>query len=354
MRRIIRKGSKKRPGLSPGTLVHVGEKRFEKPKIAIIDYDNKTLNEKVTESAEDCFPFKGKRTLTWINVDGIHDVEVIEKIGRCFGMHPLILEDIVNTDQRPKLEDAGEYMFVVLKMVYHDEKIREIVIEQISLIFGKNFVISFQEKEGDVFNAVRERLKAGKRIRERGSDYLAYALIDAIVDNYFVILEKIGERIEDLEEILVSDPKPQTLHQIHKLKREMIFLRKSVWPLREVISGLERSETGLINKSTKIYLRDVYDHTIQVIDTVETFRDMISGMLDTYLSSVSNRMNEVMKVLTVIATIFIPLTFITGLYGMNFRYMPELEWTWAYPAVWFVMIIVAVSMLAYFRRKAWL
>jgi magnesium transporter len=353
-RKIFVKRARK-AGLMPGTLVHVGERKIEKAKIHIIDYDEKKFQEKEVTKIEECFPFKKTPTVTWINIDGIHEVEIIDKIGKHFGLHPLLLEDIVNTEQRPKMEDFGDYVFVVLKMLHYNEGKEEVVIEQISLILGTNFVISFQEREGDVFNHVRERIRSGKgRIRKAGSDYLTYALIDAIVDHYFIILEKLGEKIEVLEEKLVSDPKPETLHAIHKLKREMIFLRKGVWPLREVISGLERGESGLINKSTKIYLRDVYDHTIQVIDTVETFRDMISGMFDTYLSSVSNRMNEVMKVLTIIATIFIPLTFIAGVYGMNFRYMPELELVWAYPAVWTVMIFIGILMFMYFRRKRWL
>lgn len=352
MRKIVTRG--KKPGLPPGTLVHVGKKKIEKPKIRIIDYTEKKFQEKEVKKIEDCFPFKKTPTVTWINIDGLHETEIIEKIGKHFNLHPLLLEDILNTEQRPKIEEFDDHIFIVIKMLYYDEKIKEILIEQISLVFGSNYVISFQEREGDVFNPVRERIRKGKKIRKMGSDYLAYALIDAVVDHYFAILERLGEIIEDLEGVLISDPKPENLQKIHRLKREMIFLRKSVWPLREVISLLQRTETTLIKKPTKIYLRDVYDHTIQVIDTVETFRDMVSGMLDTYLSSVSNRMNDVMKVLTIIATIFIPLTFIAGIYGMNFQYMPELGIPWAYPAVWLIIVIIALLMLAYFRRKRWL
>ena len=353
MPKIIKRSNK--VGLPPGTLVHVGEKRTEKVRITIIDYDEKEFQEKEAEAVEECFPFKDEPTVTWINIDGIHDIETIEKIGKHFDIHPLILEDILNTAQRPKMEDFGDYIFIVFKMLYFDEHEKEIKTEQVSLVLGKNFVISFQEREGDVFNPVRERIRNSKgRIRKMGSDYLAYALVDAIVDNYFIILDKIGEEVESLEEELVGDPGPETLHVIHGLKREMIFLRKSVWPLREVINALERGESPLINESTEIYLKDVYDHTIQVIDTIETFRDVISGMLDTYLSVVSNKMNEVMKVLTIIATIFIPLTFIAGIYGMNFEYMPELGWHLGYFTVWFVMAIVAALMVFYFRRKGWL
>jgi magnesium transporter len=353
MPRFIKKMSKK-VGLPPGAL-HIGEKRDEKVRIRIIDYDEARLQEKEAKTVEECFPFKEKPTVTWINVDGIHQPDIVKQLGDYFGMHPLVLEDILNTDQRPKMEDFDNYIFIVLKMLYYDEKKDDIKAEQVSLILGKNFVISFQEREGDVFDPIRDRINTGKgRIRKMGADYLAYALIDAIVDNYFTILEKLGEKIEFMEEGLVTNPTPKTLQAIQNLKRDTISLRKSVWPLREVINALERGESSLIKKPTRVYIRDVYDHTIQVIDTVETFRDMVSGMLDIYLSSVSNRMNEVMKVLTIIATIFIPLTFIAGIYGMNFAQMPELERPWGYPAVLLVMLVVGIIMLIYFRRKKWL
>jgi len=354
MPRLIRKRSKKF-GLPPGTPVFVGEKKVEKIKITIVDYDEDHLEEKEAKTIEECFPFKEKPTVTWINIDGLHEIEIIDKLGKYFDLHPLIIEDIVNTGQRPKMEDLENYIFFVLKMLYYDEKKDDITTEQVSLILGSNFVISFQERPGDVFDPVRERIRKSRgRIRKVGSDYLVYALIDAIVDHYFIVLEKLGEKIEYLEEELVTDPRPETLQAIHNLKRDNIFLRKSVWPLREVISGLERGESPLIEKSTEIYLRDVYDHTIQVIDTLETYRDMVSGMLDTYLSSVSNKMNEVMKVLTVIATIFIPLTFIAGVYGMNFEYMPELGWHWGYVMVWIIVLTITALMAFYFKTKKWL
>jgi magnesium transporter len=342
-------------GLPPGTLVHVGEKKAGKVRITIIDYDESHVEEKEAKRIEECFPFTDKPTVTWININGLHQLDIIEKIGEHFNVHPLVLEDIVNTGQRPKIEDFIDYIFVTLKMLRYSDKEKKTKAEQVSLILGSNFVISFQENDGDVFDPIRQRIKADKgRIRKMGADYLAYALMDAIVDNYFTILEKLGDRIEDFEEELVVNPKPETLQAIHHLKREMIFLRKSVWPLREVINRLERWESSLINKSTSIYFRDVYDHTIQVIDSVETFRDMLSGMLDIYLSSVSNRMNEVMKLLTIIATIFIPLTFIAGVYGMNFRFMPELEMSIGYPVVLLVMLFIGILMFAYFRKKKWL
>ncbi len=341
--------------MPPGSPVHIGEKRSERVKITVIDYDDKKHTEKVVGKVEDCFPFKDKPTVTWINVDGIHDINVIEGVGAHFGLHPLLIEDLVNTDQRPKMEDFDEYLFIVLKMLTCCDKGNLISAEQVSLVLGPNFVISFQEKEGDVFDPVRSRIREGKgKSRKGGADYIAYSLIDAVVDNYFGIIEDLGEKIESLEEKIVADPSPNTLRKIHALKGEMIFLRRSVYPLREVVSSLERTESQLVRKSTKIYLRDVYDHTIQVIDMIETFRDMMSSMIDIYMSSISNRMNEVMKVLTVIATVFIPLTYITGWYGMNFRYMPELEHPWGYPAVILIMVALAAVMFLYFKRKKWI
>jgi len=354
MLRFLKKRSKK-VGLPPGTLVHIGEKKIDTVKITIIDYDEKQFQEKEVKTIEECFPFKDKPTVTWINIAGLHQVDIIEKLGNHFDLHPLLLEDIVNTEQRPKIEDFGEYLFFIFKMLKYYETEKEIQGDQVSLVLGSNFVISIQESERDVFNPIRARIRSDKgRIKKRGPDYLTYSLIDAIVDAYFVVLENVGEIIEDIETELVTNPTLETLQAIHHLKREMIFLRKSVWPLREIISHLERSESQLIQETTAIYLRDVYDHTIQVIDTIETFRDMLSGMLDMYLSSISNKMNEIMKVLTIIATVFIPLTFIAGIYGMNFRYMPELEWRWGYPVIWLAIVVISAAMAVYFRRKQWL
>jgi len=354
LKKLVWKREKK-IGLPPGTPVFIGEKKAEEVKITILDYDETQFQEKEVKDIQECFPFKETSTVTWINIDGIHDVEIIEKIGKNFDLHPLILEDIVNTHQRPKLEEYGNYSYIVLKMLSYNGETNETQAEQVSMILGENYVISFQEREGDIFESIRERIRNGKgRIRKMGPDYLAYSLLDTVIDHYFIILEKDGEKIEVLEDKVVTDPRPETLQEIHKLKRDMIFLRRSVWPLRELINGMERGESPLIHKSTRIYLRDVYDHTIQVIDTVETYRDMLSGMHDTYLSSISNRMNEVMKVLTIIATIFIPLTFIAGIYGMNFEFMPELKWHWAYFTVWGVILIIVVFMVIFFRRKKWL
>ncbi len=352
--KTARKRSRK-SGLPPGTLIHIGEKKTEDIRITVMNYDDSGLQETEFKSIEQCFAFKDKPSVTWINIEGLHDVENIGRLGDCYGFHPLVLEDILNTEQRPKVEDFEGYLYIVLRML-HNEKTSSIVTEQISLILGSNFLISFQEGlAGDVFDAVRERIRTGKgRIRGMGADYLAYSLIDAVVDNYFVILEKMGERIESLEDALVRRPQTRTLHEIHDLRREMIFLRKAVWPLREVIGFLEKGESSLVGEPTRVYLRDVYDHTIQVIDAIETSRDILSGMLDIYLSSISNRMNEIMKFLTIIGTIFIPLTFIVGVYGMNFEYMPELRWRWGYFALLGVMLAIGIFMLFYFKRKKWL
>jgi magnesium transporter len=338
----------------PETLVHVGKKRTEKARVRIVDYDEAHYHEQEATTAEESFPFKDRPTTTWISVEGLHQVEIVEAIGKHFGLHPLLQEDILNTSERPKMDDFGDYMFVVLKMLHYDDDTDELDSEQVSLIIGPSFTISFQESASALFEPVRERLRTAKgRIRKMGPDYLAYTLMDAIVDNYFVVLERLGEKLESLEEELVADPRAETVKRIHKLRREMIFVRKAIWPLREVVGCMDRGDSALLRESTVVYLRDLYDHTIQVMESVETLRDMLSGMLDIYLSSVSNRLNEVMKVLTIIATIFIPLTFVAGVYGMNFKYMPELGWRWAYPALWAVMAAMGIGMLAYFRKKRW-
>ena len=355
MPRFVMKKTRQKVGLTPGTLVHTGDQKVEKARINIIDYDEARIEEKEVETIEECFPFRDSPSVTWINIDGVHDLELVEKIGEYFNIHPLTLEDIVNTGQRPKLEDFESHIFIVLKMLYCEPVKNEVEAEQVSLIVGSNFVISFQERVGDVFDPVRERIRKGKgRIRRAGADYLAYALIDSIVDSYFVILEQLGEGIEDVEQELATNPTQDTLQNIRVFKKEMLFLRKSVWPLREVVNSLERGDLALFHESTGIYLRDVYDHTIQIIDTVESYRDMLSGMLDVYLSSISNKMNEVMKVLTIFASIFIPLTFFAGIYGMNFTFMPELGWSWGYFAALGFMALVGISLVIYFKRKKWL
>lgn len=304
---------------------------------------------------EDCMPGGHGSSITWINVSGVHDVSIIETLGTRYGVHALVLEDIVHTHQRPKIEDHGDYLYLVMRMLSLDETSGEIRGEQVSLILGKSWLITFQEKPGDLFDPVRERSKNPQgRIRRFGADYLAYALVDAIVDHYFILLEKIGDRLEVLEEEIRSHPTPEVLHRIHGLKREMIYLRKSIWPVREVVSQLDKDELPLIRKQTKLYLRDIYDHTIQIMEGVDSFRDMLAGLQDLYLSLASNRMNEAMKVLTIIATIFMPPTFFAGIYGMNFDHMPELHLPYGYFVVLGVMTISVCVMLVYFRRRNWL
>ena len=343
-------------GLPPGTLIHVGDKKVEEPKLTLVEYNEDTLEVHVSQDIDIIkdLEFAENRNI-WINVDGLHQTELIEGIGKLFGVHPIVLEDILNTNQRPKTESYEDYIYVTIRTLFYGRLENTVNSDQISLILGNNFILSFQEIGTDLFTKIRQRLeRPAGNIRKRGVDYLTYSLIDSIVDNYYLLLEDLGEEIERLEDELIKEPSSATLQRIHELKREMIFLRKSLWPLRETIASLQRDESGLIKESTGIYLRDLYDHSIQVIETVETYREMLSGMLDLYLSTVSNRMNEVMKVLTVIATIFIPLTFIAGIYGMNFEYMPELKWEWGYPAVMIFMTAISVIMLYYFKKKTWL
>lgn len=348
-----KRGSK--VGLEPGTLVHIGEKKVEKVKIKIVIYNSEKIVEKELDSIDECMLFKDQPdTNLWINVDGLDKIEVIEKIGSCFDIHPLTLEDILNTGQRPKMEDYESYVYTVLKMMILDKNKDEIIVDQISIIFGYDYIISFQERDVDVFNPLRKRLKnPASRLRKSGVDYLAYGLIDAVIDNYFLILEHFGNEIEEFEDQLLIRPSPETIKVIQRYRRDMITLRKSVWPLRELISGMQRIESEIIKDTTRIYLRDIYDHTIQVIDSVEDYRDILSSMVDIYLSSLSNKMNDIMKVLTVIATIFIPLTFVAGVYGMNFENMPELKWRWGYPAIMLFMAILGTTMFAYFKKKKW-
>lgn len=325
-------------------------------KITIIDYDSSKFQEKEVKEIEECFPFKKTTSVSWINVEGINQTEAIKELDDYFELHPLVLEDIKNLDQRPKMEDFGEYIYLALKVSKYNDKTEEINSWQISIILGKNFVITFQTgKESDIFEPVREKIRKNKgKIRKMGADYLVYRIIDTIIDEYFDVLEQLGYKIEVLEEELVTNPDRKTLQILHDLKKETIKIRKSVWPLREIINNLERGESSLIKKTTRIYLRDVYYHAIQVIDNIETSRDMLSEMVDIYLSSMSNKLNEIMKVLTIIATIFMPLTFLTGMYGMNFKFFPEINWHYGYLFFWIIAVILTTSMLIYFKRKKWI
>ncbi|MFH1682815.1 MAG: magnesium/cobalt transporter CorA [Candidatus Woesearchaeota archaeon] len=320
-----------------------------------MSYNDKKVTEKKLNKVEESLSHITNGNVVWININGISNPEVIESIGKQFNLHPLLLEDITHTDQRPKIDDYGDYIFIIIKMIYPDEGIDLVRDEQISIILGKNFLISFQESEGDVFDPIRQRIRSIKsRINKNGPDYLAYSLLDAIVDSYFLVFERLGERIEEIEEKILAVSSSETTQEMHRLKRKTISLRKSIWPLREVISSLERSGSPLIKKNTLIYLRDVYDHTIQVIDRVETSRDILASMMDVYLTNASNKLNEVMKVLTIIGTIFIPLIFITGLYGMNFEFFPELSWKYSYFTILGVMLLISLGMILYFKRKKWI
>ncbi len=355
MGRKERNGKRKGLGAPPGSLIHVGERKTEKVALSYFSYGPDHFEEGRVLSPQELPPAGKAGGVLWINVDGLHDPSVMELLGRRFGIHPLTLEDILNTTQRPKMEDQGEHLFLVIKMVDIDESSGSLTTEQVSLVIGDGFLLSFQERPGDVFSPLRERLRGGVgRLRKTGPDYLAYGLMDLVVDRYFTILEHLDFRIEGLEDELIATPDRGTLQSIHNLKRLLSTLRLNLWPLREALGALRRVEGGLIAGETRPYLADLYDHAVQVLETIESFREIVAGMIDLYLSSLSNRMNEVMKVLTVIATLFIPLTFLAGVYGMNFDYMPELHWPWAYPALWGGMAVLLAGMLAWFRKKGWL
>ncbi|SEA01038.1 magnesium transporter [Desulfuromusa kysingii] len=348
------RSSPKKIGLPPGTLIHVGEQRMERSIFSYLDYSEDFFKTETDVSLLTCLQLKKQPTVSWINLDGVHDIAHVEALGKEFDLHPLTLEDILNTSHPPKFEEFENSALIILKMFFFDEQTHQIQAEQISLVFTAENVLTFQEQPGDVFTEVRLRLerKSG-RIRQRGPDYLAYALLDSVVDSYFHVFEKIGERLDYLETELISRPTQELLQQVHQLKGQLIYLRRGVWPMRELIGNLMHSESPLIADSTSIFLRDLYDHGIQALDTVENFRDTASGLVDLYVSSVSQRMNEVMQVLTIMASIFIPLTFIAGVYGMNFELMPELKWRYGYPLVWGVMIACGGGMIWFFKRKKW-
>lgn len=354
MRRLHKKVSKK-SRLPPGSIVYIGTARSHEVSIEVIDYTESKVVEKIVSTPDECLPFRDQNSITWINITGIHDTHIVAEIGKHFGLHPLVVEDVANTNSRPKVEDFDHYMFILLKMLSYDSKSREVGVEQVSFIVSDKFVITFQETKGDSFDSIRRRIREGKgRVRKQGSDYLFYALVDVIVDDYFNSLDRLGDDIEDLEETLEDRKSHEVLNEIRHLKHELILLRKNIIPLREVLSNIIRSETPLIKKSTRPYLRDVLDHVNQVIDTIKSFRDVVSGLLQVHLAIMSNKMNEIVKVLTIISTIFIPLTFIVGVYGMNFAYFPELGWKWSYPIVWLVMLSIAGVMLMYFRKNEWI
>ncbi len=349
-------------GAPPGTILYVGREVDTSVRITLIEYNEKEFHEKTFSSFSDCILNSHEGMVRWINVDGVHNTDLVEEICNRFNIHPLTQEDIVNTNQRAKYEDYEHYAVCIMKMIYSNNEETapnedRYITEQLSiLLLNNNTVLSFQEAEsGDVFDIIRTRIRQGKgRVRKCAADYLCYALIDAVIDSYFIVLEQIGDEVEDLEEIMLHNPKPQTLNTLHKLKRQMVHLRKAVWPMRELLSLIERTETPLFTQSTFVYLRDAHDHAIRVIDTVETYRDLLSGMMDLYLSSVSNRMNEVMKTLTIITTIFVPLTFLTGVYGMNFEVLPGKNNPLGFWELCIAMLVLVFALLFYFRRRKWL
>lgn len=350
--KLVQKRSRK-SGLPPGTLVYVGEKKADTVPMTVFDYSGGRCEERTVTKPDELRP-PSDESVTWVDIGGVHKLDLLEAFGKQFSLHPLLLEDIANTDQRPKLDDYDTYFFLVMKVLSLTDR-QDLLVEQVSFVLGRNFVLSFQENGTDVFKPVRDRLRGGKgRMRQNGADYLLYALVDAIVDQYFLVLESLGEKIESLQEKVVADPKPDTLKEIHALKRQLLFLRRAVWPLREATNGLSRSDCPFLHEPTKVFFRDVYDHVVQIIDTIETLREMVSASLDIYLSSVSYRLNAVMRVLTVITTIFMPLSFIASIYGMNFEYMPELKSQWGYPGVLGAMGLIAAGMLIAFRQRRWL
>lgn len=340
-------------GAPPGTVIYTGENKGDRIKISLIEYNETDFVEQEFYDLSECISHLKPELVKWINVEGVHKTEVLEKIGKLYNIHPLTLEDIAHVDQRPKFEDYDNYVVAIMKMINFTEKV---TAEQLSIVLFENTVISFQEPHGgDAFDIIRNRLRQAKgRIRKCGADYLAYALMDAVIDCYFHAIEKIGDIVEDIEEEIIANSDKKSLLQLYNLKREMIYLRKQVWPMRDMISNMVRSETKLINPSTDIYLRDLQDHVTRIIDTVETYRDLLSGIMDIYLSTNANKMNEVMKVLTIMSSIFIPVTFVAGVYGMNFDYMPELKSPYGYAITWGVMLSIMIGLIIYFRRKKWM
>ena len=342
-------------GQSPGALIFIGNKKMENIRLRVIDYDQAQLKENELNNIADGAEFKQTKTVTWINVDGLHDLSTMKEIGQTFDLHPLLVEDILNTGQRPKLEVFDHCLFIVLKMIRYEKEKQMIVNEQLSMVLGDTFLMTFQEQSGDVFEPVRERIRNQKgRIRGAGIDYLAYALLDTVVDNYIFIIEKLGEKIEDIEEEVLEKADSGVMEKINMFKREMNFLRKSIRPAREAIIQLSKLDSELIREQTIPFLKDLQDLITQAAEAIDTYRDMLSDQLNLYNSVISNRMNDIMKVLTIFAAIFIPLTFIAGIYGTNFEYLPELHFKYSYFVFWGVMITVAVVMLLFFKRKKWL
>ncbi len=354
MGRLVRRRMKE-PGLTPGTLVHTGVQKVDRVRTTYLDFDPSHVSEAEVDSVDACFPFKSSPTVSWVNVDGLHEVDLVRRLGEHFGWHPLLMEDIVGTSQRAKVEEYEDHLFVVLPMLRWDAEHNQVDQEQLSMVLGDRYLFTFQERAGDVFNPVRERIRSAKgRVRSRGADYLAYALMDAVVDSCFQVLEAIGDRTEALEEQLLADSGQSAMIQLHALKRELIAMRRAIWPMRDALAQVVRDEEDMFTPETEVFLRDVHDHAVQVVESVEVLRDVVSGAVDLHLSMMTTRTNEVMKVLTIMASIFIPLTFVVGIYGMNFDWMPELRVWWAYPTLLLAMAALAGGMVFYFRKKRWM
>ena len=342
-------------GLAPGSLVFIGNQKMENIRIRVIDFDDAKLEEQELKDIQQSAKYKETNTVTWINLDGLHDIDTINKLGKAFELHPLLLEDILNTGQRPKMEEFDNCLFIILKMLRYDDEKQIIIGEQLSMVAGHTFLITFQERVGDVFEPVRDRIRKQKgRIRAAGIDYLAYALIDTVVDNYIYLISRLGEKIEDIEVGILEDTSTKTLGQINNYKRELSYIRKSIRPTRDFISRLNRLESEFIQEETKPFLNDLLDLISQASEAIDLYTEMLSDQLNIYNSNVSNKMNDVMKVLTIFAAIFIPLTFIAGIYGTNFEYLPELHFKYSYFIFWGILITITTGMLIFFKRKGWL
>jgi magnesium transporter len=346
----------RKSGLPPGTLIHVGEVLATETRISILDLSEDGSSEHTATSIGEITRFRETDSVTWVNVEGLINIDIIDAIGEEFEIHPLVLEDILNTGQRPKFEQFDDYLFLVFKVMYPSaEDSGAVNYEQVSVLILRDYVFTFKEKQDAIFDSIKTRLRKPKaHYRNLGSDYLAYTLLDAVVDQYLSLQDYMDTVIESVEDDLLDNPDSTTLANIQRIRHELIFIRRSSAPLRELLNGILRSDSMLISDETLIYYRDVYDHVLRVTDAFDTYRDMISSLLEIYNSTISNKMNEIMKVLTVFASIFIPLTFITGIYGMNFEYMPELKWKWSYPVLWVCLVAIPVVLLRYFRKKKWL
>ena len=349
-------GRQIQPGAPPGTLVYNREKRTSEVSIRVMDYGPGACHIRRPKHIEETFPLRDSDTVSWIDIEGLHDTAMLARFGEHFGLHPLVLEDILNTHQRPRVEEYEDYFFLVARMLIAGKDGEPYHSEQVSFVLGKHFVATFQDLPGDVFDPVRQRVETGRgKSRRAGPDYLLYSLLDALVDNYFILLQSLADRIEAVEgKITAQQPKTQDLDDVHRLRRELVYVRRNVWPLRDAVSELNRSDSSLISDETHVYMRDLHDHLVQVIDSVENFRDVLASLQDLHLSSLSNRTNDVIRVLTIISTIFVPLTFLAGVYGMNFRYFPELTWHYGYVAFWVISAVVVAILVAYMRRRGWL